>query len=323
MELREAVSKINGGLSATPETSTTALLKEYRNRLIAVKEGLDEFPIWLEKQRESFPFLWGSVPREGDDEEISEELRLFEEGKLKLGEEQGQTQMKAAFTHIRSWFMSKRAEFLKKRDELIFGRSSLFSERHRAVADELDQFAKMLNGDTGAHARELAECFRLNPDKAFYQIRRGDMEADMYDLRDIANELKDKDDSLRRMALFLADEVNLESWNTKWRFPLVELNLPFIREQLRESLHIDISVAQILEILDSNGFLVVLAPSIGDNLYAAKQRNTFKIAHSMDEVSSFTIGRNWNNSHVLSANKLRGTTDILLNIGVGTLNPSD
>jgi hypothetical protein len=96
----------------------------------------------------------------------------------------------------------------------------------------------------------------------------------------------------------------------------------FIQGQLRESANIEISVEEIQSILDNNWFLVVLAPTIDDNLYAG-QRNLYQIARSMEEVRALTRGRNWNNAHVLSALKLRGTSDILLNIPVGILSASD
>jgi hypothetical protein len=219
MELSDAVSAIRGGLSAAPNTSTTALLKEYRDCLIAMKGGLDQFRLWVDKQRESFPFLSETFSNGSNVEEISDELQLFEEGKSKLGEER-QTQMKAAFARIQSWFHSKGLIFLNKRTALIrCDESSLFSQRHLAVADELDQFARMLNGDTEANARELAGCFRTNSAYPYYRGGKGGV--DRCSLRDIAVELKDKDESLSKRALVLAEEVELENWNDKWSSPLV------------------------------------------------------------------------------------------------------
>jgi hypothetical protein len=96
----------------------------------------------------------------------------------------------------------------------------------------------------------------------------------------------------------------------------------FIQGQLWESLSIEITVEEIQSILDNNWFLVVLAPTIDDNLYAG-QLNSFRIARSMEEVHALTRGRNWNTAHVVSALKLRGTSDILLNIPVDILSASD
>jgi len=74
----------------------------------------------------------------------------------------------------------------------------------------------------------------------------------------------------------------------------------FIQGQLWESLSIEITVEEIQSILDNNWFLVVLAPTIDDNLYAG-QLNSFRIARSMEEVHALTRGRNWNTVDILSA----------------------
>ena len=79
----------------------------------------------------------------------------------------------------------------------------------------------------------------------------------------------------------------------------------YVQGALRESANIEISTEEIQQIMDNDWFLVVLAPTIDDDLYAGQQ-NTFLIACSTSCVRELTKGRNWNNAHVLSARKLRG-----------------
>ncbi|KAH9255547.1 hypothetical protein BASA81_006377 [Batrachochytrium salamandrivorans] len=83
-----------------------------------------------------------------------------------------------------------------------------------------------------------------------------------------------------------------------------------LAEMLSQSANIALTEQNVKDLLEMDGFLVVLAPP-GKKL-KDKVQNEFHIVKTTEEVEALTEYRNWSNANVVSAYRIRNPFPLLM-----------